>query len=79
MTSKWTIFGFWLKDKREYLIHRREKTRGNLKIRYYENTSTGFIGLIYGLEEGMVQGHGFSKDYISKCEYFTVYFEAWVF
>ena len=45
---------------------------------YYENTSTGFIDLIYELEEGMAHSHGFSKDYISKCEYFIVYFEVWV-
>ena len=44
---------------------------------YYENISTGFIDLIYELE-GMAHSHGYSKDYISKCEYFIVYFEGWV-
>ena len=41
---------------------------------YYENIATSFIDLIYELE-GMTHSHGFSEDYISKCEYFIVYFE----
>ena len=54
---------------------RRQGAFKNMLL-YYENTSTLFIDLIYELEEGMAHSHGFSKDYISKCEYFIVYFEV---